>query len=742
MAEFNAALAYQKFNRPDKAIPLAKSALERAERSGELESIVLNGHLLANVHYRAADYPAAIQAARAALTADDGIFAAEDRGGLHLVIAQSYLALGNAAAATPHLTATEVDFAGKTDLLTTLYAVRGEWAALQEDTTAALIYYRQGLTFYPPTPGTAVNSPKLDSLRVDQYDQVIPLLIGAAESSSDVSLSLNYYDHLFDLVDRMRQSSQLTENQMFLSTFFRGNFDRAIALYGRQFEATGDESHLWEAFLLSERAKAYSLLAAFQDGRRARSDREIQLRRSIAELERGDSLQNSRQLAQLTLELSQVLRERADEDREVTIPSRETIEDHFAADGANILAFHVGKREGAAWLISPGASRPSVKWWRITAVDSLRPAVDRFRRALERSAYAGKNLRSSAEQAQLDAAFFAASDNLRALLFPRAIPEFGTGLTIIPDGPLTVFPFNCLPRDPAHEPVDYATVKYQFPGSLRYAYSLGMLAASTGAEPIDYDHDLLVMAPAFAGDAEGTNGTGAPPLNPLLYNQDEAEQISGLNNSANLLTDEKATRSSFLRYAGRTKILHLSSHGSVNISEPAFSFVAFTQRTAGLDPSELLYFNDLTGMKIPAELVVLSACETSLGRYVPGNHTMSLSSAFTAAGARSTLTSLWRVNDRATMELMTAFYEDLAAGRSRSKALHLAQERVRADTKYKHPYYWGAFTLYGADSTIDIGGRDARGDWIYGMLGMSLLGVVVVGAVIFGLLYLFRRRGS
>ncbi len=90
-------------------------------------------------------------------------------------------------------------------------------------------------------------------------------------------------------------------------------------------------------------------------------------------------------------------------------------------------------------------------------------------------------------------------------------------------------------------------------------------------------------------------------------------------------------------------------------------------------------------MPLAAELAVLSACETNLGKYVAGENVLSLASAFTAAGARSTLTTLWSVNDEATKELMVAFYRALTAGKTRSEAVAAAQAEHQEKPDVAHP---------------------------------------------------------
>jgi CHAT domain-containing protein len=101
-----------------------------------------------------------------------------------------------------------------------------------------------------------------------------------------------------------------------------------------------------------------------------------------------------------------------------------------------------------------------------------------------------------------------------------------------------------------------------------------------------------------------------------------------------------------------------------------------------------------------ADLVVLSACETGLGRMVRGEGVLGLPRAFFYAGARSVLVSLWSVSDRSTAQLMTTFYESLIGkGETTSEALSNAKETLRKKSNTAHPFYWAPFVLIGPPET-------------------------------------------
>ena len=149
------------------------------------------------------------------------------------------------------------------------------------------------------------------------------------------------------------------------------------------------------------------------------------------------------------------------------------------------------------------------------------------------------------------------------------------------------------------------------------------------------------------------------------------------------------------------RILHLAAHGSYNRANPLYStiYLAPDQTADGRLEVHEVYGLDLASN----ELVVLSACETSLGRLSAGDELVGLTRAFFFAGAPTVISSLWTVDDLATRDLMLAFYSRLEAGMGKAAALQAAQAEIRQ--QYPSPYYWAAFVLNG-----DPGSSDASTD--------------------------------
>jgi CHAT domain-containing protein len=146
-------------------------------------------------------------------------------------------------------------------------------------------------------------------------------------------------------------------------------------------------------------------------------------------------------------------------------------------------------------------------------------------------------------------------------------------------------------------------------------------------------------------------------------------------------------------WSGRRR-LHFATHGRLNEDVPLYSAVVLSQPEGGRDEG-LLFARDLLDEDLSAELVVLSACETGLGRRMNGEGLLGMTWAWFVAGVPSTVASQWPVADDSTARLMQAFYAELKGGAPKAEALRRAQLALLKDRKTRHPFYWAPFVLSG-----------------------------------------------
>ena len=163
-----------------------------------------------------------------------------------------------------------------------------------------------------------------------------------------------------------------------------------------------------------------------------------------------------------------------------------------------------------------------------------------------------------------------------------------------------------------------------------------------------------------------------------------------------MLTEAAATEVAVKQLAFHHNIIHLATHGIAYTTKPLDSFIAFTPTDAENNNGFLTAREIAIRRKLPMDLVVLSACQTALGK-VSGDGIIGLSRACLIAGARTVIVSQWSVSDSATKELMIAFYQNYLRSGNKATALQQATNTVRKNTQYNKPRYWAAFTLVGSE---------------------------------------------
>ena len=143
------------------------------------------------------------------------------------------------------------------------------------------------------------------------------------------------------------------------------------------------------------------------------------------------------------------------------------------------------------------------------------------------------------------------------------------------------------------------------------------------------------------------------------------------------------------------KYVHFATHGLIDEEKPDLSSLVLTRNENSSDDG-LLQATEIFNLNLHADLVVLSACQTGLGKLVRGEGMIGLTRAFMYAGAPSVLASLWSVSDISTATLMGAFYENLInKNLNKTDALRKAQLTMIRDEKFAHPFYWAPFIIIG-----------------------------------------------
>jgi len=296
-------------------------------------------------------------------------------------------------------------------------------------------------------------------------------------------------------------------------------------------------------------------------------------------------------------------------------------------------------------------------------------------------------------------------------------------LAIVPDGPLRVLPFAAL-RDSedrylvTRKPMTIlgSATLYDYlerrsgrqvergPEERRTTSSNNWYAFG---DPV-YE-DTSEQSENTAEAAEPTVTAPAAPLTgmlrsrdfrPLIFSEEEVAMIGRLNDRAKVMTGRDASEAQVATILGNedVSLIHFACHAFYDAENPLNSALALTASEDG-ENGYLHAWEIMDRYRLQAELVVLAACESGLGRDFGPEGLLGLTRAFQYAGARSVLASLWRISDASTSELMRHFYQYIHVDNSKDEALRKAQidliEARGGKTEFAHPFYWAGFQLHG-----------------------------------------------
>jgi CHAT domain-containing protein/lipopolysaccharide biosynthesis regulator YciM len=336
---------------------------------------------------------------------------------------------------------------------------------------------------------------------------------------------------------------------------------------------------------------------------------------------------------------------------------------------ATIVEYLVADRELLAWVVTPAQTIHAAR------IDvpgpKLRGLVDELRTLLEKDPAAGP------APPRLTALARELNDVLIRPIAAWLPASPDAQVVIIPHGPLAVLPFAALEDARGRPLVARHTLAFA------PAISVFRYTAAKRHQPAAAGASALVVA-----DAAGPSEAAMPPLPGA---REEGQLVAKRLGSANvsLLVGPDATEAAFKRMAGTRRIVHVATHGLISADRPLRSSLLLAP---GGGEDGYLRVDEIFGLALQADLVVLSGCSTGLGKS-SGDGIIGLGRAFIYAGTPAVVVSQWDVNDRATTYLMDQFYASLSKGRGPAAALRDAQMATRA--RYPNPALWAAFVAIG-----------------------------------------------
>ncbi len=534
-------------------------------------------------------------------------------------------------------------------------------------------------------------------------------------NQENLEKALSHYTLGDQLIDRLRGIYKTQEDEVEFSTLHTNIYEGSVRVSLLLHELANERTHLESAFQFAEKGKSSSLLTSilevkpqFSNLPDSLSKRETDLKSNIqfyqTRLARGskdttllnqykESLTyNKAEYETLLLELEKNYPEYYELKHDRELLSIVQVQNKLKED-QTILEYSFYRDSLCAFVLD----KHSIQLVKLKIPDNLDSLVYGFNKSL-------KN--------QYSNDYLAYGSKLYEVLYrPLATLVNTSEVVIVPDRLLWHVNFELLPTN---EDGDYLL----FDQAIRYANSANHFLRQADKQSIASEACL-----AFSY-SESNDGLRGEQIN-LTALRDQQEDIPGtlkeVKNiseifSGNYLYGTKANEKNFKELAKDYAILHLALHGEVNDSEPNYSRLTFAKNESDTLEDNFLHAFELYNMKLNADMVVLSACNTGVGKLEGGEGIMSLGRAFQYAGTKSVLLSNWEVVDGAAPELMKHYYTYLDDGKSKSEALRLAKMQYlkTASVLRSHPYYWGTFTLLGDTSKLKKNGQSMY--WILGVL--------------------------
>ncbi len=402
-----------------------------------------------------------------------------------------------------------------------------------------------------------------------------------------------------------------------------------------------------------------------------------------------------------------------------------------------LLEYSLGEERGFLWVVSHNSlisyELPKREQIELTATEVYRMLTVRSRN-LSGETPRQKQIRIAQTEAQLSVAAHQLS---QMLLAPAAAHLGNKRLVIVADGALQYIPFAMLPdpvsmqsKEPANSQSEVPLVVSHEMINLPSASTLAVMRKElAGRKPAP--KQLAIFAdPVFAADDPRLKAAAVTSANEprpavtsrmvehltsnitlqgarrgmviprLPFTRQEAKQILALVPADSIFQAMgfKASRASALSSElSQYRYLHFATHGYLDSARAGLSALVLSLvDEQGRQQDGFLRAHELYNLNLPAELVVLSACQTGLGKQIKGEGMIGLTRGFMHAGASRVVVSLWNVNDKATSELMSRFYRGmLKEQQTPASALRAAQIEMWKQKAWQTPYYWAAFLLQG-----------------------------------------------
>ncbi|MEO6131615.1 MAG: CHAT domain-containing protein, partial [Saprospiraceae bacterium] len=259
-------------------------------------------------------------------------------------------------------------------------------------------------------------------------------------------------------------------------------------------------------------------------------------------------------------------------------------------------------------------------------------------------------------------------------------------IVLIPEGDIGLVPFEMLKNACGNYRIEESAISYM------YQYEPYMYENLKGTKK----SAIFCLAPNYGTKSGEDPEVSRGLLYSLPYAKNEIDSIYRLFGWGSRRS-ESGDKKEWLKNIRATKIFHYAGHAVVRKDQ------AYLALSNSIDKPSQLTDSEIGQLHNPLDMVVLSACETGLGKFESGEGIRSLGRSFMEAGAAASIYSLWSINDRSTASFMSSFYKYLQKGMRKDEALRQCKlDFILHSSKFRHPYYWAAFIGAGDMEPLEI----------------------------------------
>lgn len=755
------ALGQAHFNLREDSIALSnfQDALQNFEDIGALDAVTMSAFKIAEVHQWSGQLDQALRYLERCLTVSRAAGKMRTEALALTRIANAYAAQGrNDLALRQHLKVLKF-YEAKGDRRGQVIALNayGDFLLLKlEQKQRALDVYSQALPF---------------SEKVGDKGLLLTTLFNLSRANFELGsldVALSWIQESLKMIEDVRTNVASPE---FRASYFSGHkkhYELCIAILMQLDRARPQKGFAADAFLVSEKIRARLLLdlrSESQAGLRRGASaellkRERELRgsvRSLAqyELDLSFKKRNSSELKEVGKELAELraeyqavqaqLRERrsneAPLDRFGPV-DLQRIQNELRDKEALLLQYSLGEKQSYLWAVTAESFTAFELPPRKVIEDAAIEVYKLLTARQDAEKQSNKDFQANVEAS--DRLFYEKAPHLSQMLLGPVAQQLGNRkVLVVAEGALHYIPFGALPvpgahaRGPEDRPLLIETneinrspsisaliairaEKKQLPSSDKVVAVVADPVFNRNDERVHSEGSSSTITTAASSQPENASvaqvlrdlgGADGPPR--LLHSSEEADAISAAAPRGTTMVAKgfEATRETAMsQRIGEYQIVHFATHGFFYNKHPELSGIVMTMvDQAGTEKNGVMPLQDIYSLDLSAELTVLSACQTGLGKDVSGEGLVGLTHSFMSAGSNTVVASLWKVDDRATANLMADFYRAmLQEGMPTGAALRAAKLKMMQDKRWRAPYFWAGFVLQGEYTNQIVVDRSSR----------------------------------